>query len=36
MWLYEINLLAGVKLLLGSDPKREYQDKVADIRLGTH
>ena len=26
----------SVELLLGRDPKREYQDKVADIRLGSH
>jgi len=36
VWLSENHLLAGVKLLLGRDPKREYQDKVADIRLGSH
>ena len=36
VWLSENHLLAGVKLLLGRDPKREYQDKVADIQLGTH
>jgi len=33
IWLNENNLLAGVKLLLGSDPKKDYQDKVADVRL---
>jgi general stress protein 26 len=36
VWLSENHLLAGVKLLLGRDPKREYQDKVADIRMDTH
>ena len=29
-------LLAGVKLLLGRDPKQEYQEKVADVRLDRH
>ena len=35
VWLNENNLWAAVKLLLGSDPKKDYRDKVADIRLGT-
>jgi general stress protein 26 len=33
IWLNENSLLAGVKLLLGADPKREYQDKVAEVSL---
>ena len=33
VWLSENHLLAGVKLLLGHDPKRDYRDKVADVRL---
>lgn len=33
VWLNENSMLAGVKLLLGRDPKREYGDKVADINL---
>lgn len=33
IWLNENNLLAGVKLLLGIDPKRDYQDKVAEVNL---
>jgi general stress protein 26 len=33
IWLNENSLFAGVKLLLGSDPKKDYQDKVADVRL---
>ncbi|MBB1059506.1 pyridoxamine 5'-phosphate oxidase family protein [Marilutibacter spongiae] len=33
IWLNESNFLAGVKLLLGVDPKKDYQDKVADVRL---
>jgi general stress protein 26 len=36
VWLNENSLMAGVKLLLGRDPKREYHDKVADITLGRH
>jgi general stress protein 26 len=36
VWLNEHSLVAGVKLLLGRDPKREYADKVADIPLGRH
>jgi general stress protein 26 len=36
VWLNENNLWAAVKLLLGKDPKQEYKDKVADVRLGTH
>ncbi len=36
VWLNEHSLFAGVKLLLGRDPKREYKDKVADIRMGRH
>ena len=33
VWLNESNLLAGVKLLFGSDPKEDYKDKVADVDL---
>jgi general stress protein 26 len=33
IWLNENSLFAGVKLLLGADPKKEYKDKVADVRL---
>lgn len=33
IWLNENNLFAGIKLLLGSDPKKDYADKVADVRL---
>jgi general stress protein 26 len=36
VWLSENHLLAGVKLLLGHDPKRDYRDKVADINVGRH
>lgn len=33
VWLNENNLLAGVKMLLGVDPKKDYEDKVADVDL---
>lgn len=34
IWLNENSLIAGVKMLLGADPKEEYQDKVAKIAMG--
>lgn len=33
IWLNDRSFLAGVKLLLGRDPKQEYKDKTAEIRL---
>ena len=33
IWLNESSLFAGVKLLLGRDPKKDYQEKVAEVRL---
>lgn len=33
VWLNESSLLAGVKLLLGKDPKTEYEGKVTDVDL---
>lgn len=33
VWLNENNLLAGIKLLFGVDPKKDYADKQADINL---
>ena len=33
VWLNESSLLAGVKLLLGVDPKKRYQDKAGDVDL---
>ena len=33
VWLNENNLLAGVKMLLGVDPKQDYQDKMAKVDL---
>ena len=34
IWLNENSLLAGVKTLLGIDPKKSYQDDVAKVKLG--
>ena len=33
IWLNANSLFAGIKLMLGSDPKKDYKDKVADVRL---
>jgi general stress protein 26 len=33
IWLNENNLAAGVRLLLGRDPKKEYKDKIAEVEL---
>lgn len=33
-WLNGNSLVAGVKALLGVDPKKDYQDKVAEMDLG--
>lgn len=33
IWLNENSLFAGVKMLLGVDPKQDYRDKVAEVRL---
>ena len=33
VWLNESNLLAGVKLLFGVDPKQDYRDKSAEVNL---
>jgi len=33
VWLNENSLTAGIKLLFGRDPKKEYADKVADVDL---
>lgn len=33
VWLNENSLWAGVKLLLGVDPKKEYADKTGDVAL---
>lgn len=33
VWLNEHSLLAGIRLLMGRDPKQDYKDKVAKIDL---
>jgi general stress protein 26 len=33
IWLDDSSLLAGIKLLMGADPKEEYQDKVVEVSL---
>jgi general stress protein 26 len=34
VWLNESSMLAGVKLLLGRDPKQDYKDKTGVVDLG--
>jgi general stress protein 26 len=34
VWENASSLLAGLKMLMGKDPKAEYQDKVARVDLG--
>jgi general stress protein 26 len=33
IWLNETTLMAGLKLLIGKDPKADYADKVATVKL---
>ena len=33
IWLNESSLFAGIKLLLGKDPKKDYEQKVAAVPL---
>jgi general stress protein 26 len=33
IWLNENSVFAGIKLMLGKDPKKEYRDKVAEVEL---
>ena len=33
VWLNGSSLFAGVKMLLGRDPKQDYKDKVAEVSL---
>ena len=33
IWLNGSSLVAGVKMLLGIDPKKDYQDNVATVKL---
>ncbi|HWS78203.1 MAG TPA: pyridoxamine 5'-phosphate oxidase family protein [Thermomonas sp.] len=34
IWQNASSLLSGIKMLVGIDPKRDYQDDVAKVRLG--
>jgi general stress protein 26 len=34
IWLDDSSIFAGIKLLLGIDPKQDYKDKVARVNLG--
>jgi general stress protein 26 len=34
IWLHESSLFSGAKLLLGTDPKKEYAENNAQVRLG--
>ena len=36
VWLNEHSTLAGIRMLMGHDPKEDYQEKVADVRLDSH
>lgn len=33
IWIDASSLVAGVKMLLGMDPKKDYKDKVAEVSL---
>jgi general stress protein 26 len=33
IWLNESSLFAGIKMLLGADPKKDFRDKVAQVDL---
>ncbi len=33
IWLDASSVLAGIKMLLGVDPKSDYKDKVAEVSL---
>jgi general stress protein 26 len=33
IWVDASSLVAGIKILLGADPKEEYRDKVAEVTL---
>ena len=33
VWLNESNIMAGVKMLFGNDPKKDYEGKVGDVDL---
>jgi general stress protein 26 len=34
IWLEGSSLVAGIKMLFGSDPKKEYRDNVAEVTFG--
>lgn len=34
IWIDASSLMAGIKMFLGIDPKQDYKDKVATVRLG--
>ncbi len=36
VWLSENHALAGIRLLLGHDPKKDYAGKTAELPLGRH
>ena len=33
IWLDASSLVAGIRMLFGADPKQDYKDKVAEVRL---
>src|SRR4029450_6228446 len=33
IWLDASSVMAGIKMMLGADPKQNYKDKVAEVRL---
>jgi general stress protein 26 len=33
IWLNESSIFTGIKLLMGSDPKKDYKDKMATVSL---
>ncbi|MBA3897337.1 MAG: pyridoxamine 5'-phosphate oxidase family protein [Sphingomonadaceae bacterium] len=33
IWIDASSIVAGIKMLLGSDPKEDYKDKVAEVAL---
>ena len=33
IWLNENSAFAGIRIMLGRDPKKDYQRKVADVNL---
>jgi general stress protein 26 len=34
IWLDASSIATGIKLLFGADPREDYKDKVAEVRLG--